>query len=335
MRHFISPLICKELHISAFHFCDKLKSIQVVGDDTRLIRDHGIIEIPSLLRLNIPRLYYVSGFGGLLSGKFLSNISIAPDSIMSEGKYTRMFTLFNDKGCTLDRMKARFRQLPLHEICFNYSNHHTDVTFEQVLKYLEDNADAVLEKDCIGMTPLHIIACSTNHDVRLFQKLISISHKTLLVRDIFGRTVLDYAILSDAPKEVFDSLFEPFVKMGDLPLNLELVYSAAEHNVPALQTWEVFSDYVEKFFPALDLDWEDLFLRKVHVNCAMPIITYRWFARKAAKQRMIKMSTLALTRQLKINEMVDGFQWRDEFPDDEEGCNQWKLQVGPVWKLMK
>ncbi|EJK73655.1 hypothetical protein THAOC_04710 [Thalassiosira oceanica] len=275
--------------------------------------------------MDVPTSYHEE-YGALQFGPFLGNISIAPDSSIHEGAYEGMFHGFYYRGCTLDRMKARFRQLPLHEICFDYSNQHTNVTFEQVLKCLEDNADAVLEKDCIGMTPLHIIACSTNHDVRLFQKLISISHKTLMDSDIFGRTVLDYALLSDAPEEVFDSLFEPFVKMGELPLNLELVYSAAEHNVPALQTWEVFSDYVERFFPAHDLDWDDLFLRKVHPNCKMPIITYRWFARKATNQRMIKMATLTLTRQSKINEMIDGFQscvWL------------WKLQVGPVWELMK
>ena len=153
-------------------------------------------------------------------------------------------------------------------------------------------------------------------------------------RDIFGRTALDYALLSDAPKEVFYLMFEPFVKMGDLPLNLELIDAAVEHSVPALQTWEVFSDYLERFFPALDLDWEDLFAWNAHQNWNMSIETYRWFARKAAKQRMIKMSTLTLTRQSKIIEMIDSFQSLNEYPNsDYKG--QWQRQVEPVWKLMK
>ena len=156
-----------------------------------------------------------------------------------------------------------------------------------------------------------------------------------MVRDIFGRTPLDYALLSDAPEEVFYLMFEPFVKMGELPLNLELVYSAISKSAPALQTWKVFSDYLERFFPALDLDWENLFTRKVHHNRMMPIETYRWFARKAAKQRMIKMNTMTLTRQSKINEMTDGFQPIDEFRDHRGGTLQWKRQVGPAWKLMK
>jgi len=185
---------------------------------------------------------------------------------------------------------------------------------------------------------LHIIACSTNHDVRLFQKLISNSHEALMDRDIFGRTALDYALLSDAPEEVFYLLFEPFVKMGELPLDLELICAAVEHSVPALHTWEVFSNYLERFFPALDLDWERLFTQKVHQNSEMPIETYRWFARKAAKQRMIKMNTLTSTQQSKINEMIDSFHLLEFLGDveAEEGeYNLWQRQVGPAWKLMK
>ena len=343
LRHFVSPLHCKELHISAFDRCEDLKSIQIVGDDTMLIND-GIstffnVEIPSLLRLNVPKSYHDGGARlRLRPGHFLSNASIEPNSSMSKNDYTYMFSKFKEKGCDLDRMKARFEQLPLHEICFDYSNQHTEVTFEQVLKCLEENPGALREKDCIGMTPLHIIACSTNHDVRLFQKLISRCREALMDRDIFGRTALDYALLSDAPEEVFYLLFEPFVQIGDLPLNLELINGAVEHSVPALKTWEVFSDYIERFFPALDLDWERLFSKKVHQNADLPIETYRWFARKAAKQRMIKMNTLTSTRKSKINEMVDGFQSWAEFPHLRGDChvdNQWICQVGPVWKLMK
>ena len=336
LRYFTSPLHCKELDITTFHGCQKLKSIQIVSDDTRLIGHQHHFRIPSLLRMNVPRSFDSdSGMALFRAGHFLSNISIAPDSTMFEDEYIQTFGEFYHSGCTLDRMKARFKRLPLHEICFDYSNQHTEVTFEQVLKCLAENVDALREKDCVGMTPLHIIACSTNHDVRLFQKLISNSHEALMDRDIFGRTALDYALLSDAPDEVFYLLFEPIVKMGDLSLNLELIDAAVKHNVPALQTWKIFSDLLERFFPAHDLDWEDLFADKVHHNSKLPIETYRWFARKAAKQRMIKMSTLTLTRQSKINEMIEGFQFRDEFPCGMQGYRQWRRQLGPVWTLMK
>ncbi|EJK55691.1 hypothetical protein THAOC_24548 [Thalassiosira oceanica] len=332
LRHFTSPLHCKGLKLSALGCCEKLKSIQIVGDNTMLVNDcnnYCVVRLPSLLRMNIPRSYY-DIHGMFRQGNFLSNICIAPDSSIHEGAYEDMIHKFNKKGCTLDMIRSRFKQLPLHEICFDYSNQHTEVTFEQVKDCLKKNADAVREKDCIGMTPLHIIACSTNHDVRLFQILISSSHKTLMDLDIFGRTALDYALLSDAPEEVFYLMFEPFVRMRELPLNLELIYTAVEHNVPALQTWEVFADYIEMFFPLLDLDWEGLFLSKVCYISEMPSDTYRWFAKKAVKQRMIKKNTLTLTRQSKINEMIDSFQYLPL-------CLGGGLtrQARPVWKLMK
>ncbi|EJK77721.1 hypothetical protein THAOC_00430, partial [Thalassiosira oceanica] len=302
LRHFASPLHCKELKLSALDCCEKLKSIQIVGDDTMLVNgsNNYCFRNQSLLRMNIPQsyrqLYHKCNNGMFSQGSFLSNICIAPNSTIHKGAYEHMFHEFIKKGCTLDMIRSRFKQLPLHEICFDYSNQHTEVTFEQVKDCLKKNTDAVREKDCIGMTPLHIIACSTNHDVRLFQILISSSHNTLMDQDIFGRTALDYALLSDAPEEV----------------------SFRTKGPPE-------SEYAHQ--------------------------TYRWFAGKAAKQRMIKMSTLTVTRQLKVDEMICGFQsignfkslsssWSSESSsssDDDswESEVQWRRQVGPVWKLMK
>jgi len=70
----------------------------------------------------------------------------------------------------------------------------------------------------------------------------------------------------------------------------------------------------------------------------MTIKIYRWFARKAAKQRMIKMNTMTLTRQLKNDEMISGFQLmgnfncrRRQFHQVTSPCSLLgKRQVGPV-----
>ena len=142
LRHFVSPLRCREVDLSAFSCCGKLKSIQIAAvDDTRLNRCRS--QLPSLLRMNIPKSFsvnggvlYSGGSGMFCPGQFLSNVSIEPNSSMSKNEYRYMFPKFKEKGCDLDRMKSRFKQLPLHKICFDYSNQHTDVTFEQVLECL-------------------------------------------------------------------------------------------------------------------------------------------------------------------------------------------------------
>ena len=348
--HFMSPPCCKELYLSALAmskdeehiFCSRnwLKSIQIIDDCTRIKDGYVGLTTPYLLRMNVPKSFYENESdtlpGSFDPGPFFSNLLIQPNSTMTEDFYNNTFSGFNEKGCTLDRMKFRFQNLPLHEMCFDYSNQNTEITFEQVVECLERNVDALREKDCIGMTPLHIIACSTNHDVRLFQKLICSSHETISDRDIFGRTALDYALLSDAPAEVFYLLFEPLVKMGELPLDLELVDKVVQNDMSSLQTWEVFSDYAERFFPAFDLDWERLFSKKVHPNSDMLIEKYLWFARKAVKQRMIKMNTLTSDRLLVINKMIDGYQARDKFETGTTlGENEFRRQVGPVWKRMQ
>ena len=91
LRHFTSPLHCRGIKLSALQCCRKLKSIQIVGDDTMLVNDFNNgdeVEIPSLLRMNVPRSYHDDDYDGMFrQGRFLSNLSIAPNSSIREWAY--------------------------------------------------------------------------------------------------------------------------------------------------------------------------------------------------------------------------------------------------------
>jgi hypothetical protein len=62
------------------------------------------------------------------------------------------------------------------------------------------------EQDCLGMTPLHILACSTVHSLELYRLMIEKYPGTLIVEDAWGAVPLLYAVWGDAPIEVVQFL---------------------------------------------------------------------------------------------------------------------------------
>jgi len=61
-------------------------------------------------------------------------------------------------------------------------------------------------QDCFGMTPLHILACSTKHDLELYQLLIENYSETIITKDIWGEFPICYALWGNAPQEVVQFL---------------------------------------------------------------------------------------------------------------------------------
>ena len=116
-------------------------------------------------------------------------------------------------------LKQRFDGLPIHEKCYYQSYYPV----EDVLLDLERAIDPRAQhsrrlrsklnatgrtQDCLGMTPLHILACSTKHDVRLYRLLIEKYPENLIINDKWGDIPLLYACWCNAPAAVVQLLIE-------------------------------------------------------------------------------------------------------------------------------
>jgi hypothetical protein len=62
------------------------------------------------------------------------------------------------------------------------------------------------QQDCLGMTPLHILACSTVQCLELYQLIVYKYPANLIVQDAWGAVPLLYAIWGDAPSEIVEFL---------------------------------------------------------------------------------------------------------------------------------
>jgi hypothetical protein len=63
-----------------------------------------------------------------------------------------------------------------------------------------------LQQDCLGMTALHILACSTVQCLGLYQVMIEKYPENLIVEDAWGDVPLLYAVWGDAPAEIVQLL---------------------------------------------------------------------------------------------------------------------------------
>ena len=64
------------------------------------------------------------------------------------------------------------------------------------------------QQDCLGMTPLHILACSSLHDLELYRLIVEKYPTNLFTEDRWGATPLFYAFWGAAPAEIIKFLLE-------------------------------------------------------------------------------------------------------------------------------
>ena len=103
-------------------------------------------------------------------------------------------------------LKHRFDELPIHKICY-YQSYHDKYT-SRSLKHVMNSTDK--RQDCLGMTPLHILACSIKPTIEMYRLLIEKYPDTLIMKDKWGDIPLLYAFWCNAPAEIVNLLVESY-----------------------------------------------------------------------------------------------------------------------------
>ena len=141
-------------------------------------------------------------------------------------------------------LKKRFDGLPIHKLCYYHS--YTEGGILNDLKRfcpqrtLRSSSKCVTgnRQDVLGMTPLHILACSSKHDIHIYQAMIDAYPENLITEDKWGDIPLLYAFWGNAPTEVIQLLVESQKMM----------------------------------FPAYALDWKGMLITLGRANASLPSI---------------------------------------------------------------
>ena len=136
------------------------------------------------------------------------------------GNCTDLEGAFPDVGydTMLSALKHRFDDLPIHKICYYQSYFDSELTLQSLKREINPwttkppgqlNTSGK-EQDCVGMTPLHILACSTKPTIAMYRFLIDKYPETLIMKDKSGDIPLLYALWCNAPTDIVDLLVESY-----------------------------------------------------------------------------------------------------------------------------
>ena len=119
-------------------------------------------------------------------------------------------------------LQHRFDGLPIHKLVYYQSYYHgvlqmliTTINMtsgqRQTLQSMLDPTGN--QQDCLGMTPLHILACSFVHDLELYRVIVEKYPANLITEDRWGALPLLYAFWGTAPSEIIQFLLESYLSL--------------------------------------------------------------------------------------------------------------------------
>ena len=170
--------------------------------------------------------------------------------------------LFDSEETIINSLKHRFDNLPVHKMIYYQS--YNNVTVEKL-----NNATGIRisqrrskvnpsgkQQDCLGMTPLHILACSTVQNIELYKVLVKKYPETLITEDRWGAIPLLYAVWGNAPDEIVNFFVESYKSIHpNNELNwTDMIVTLGRAYVPKEVIRALLDLYIE-FVP--DLNWEE------------------------------------------------------------------------------
>jgi len=264
---------------------------------------------------------------------YLRNLAVPPNAGTGRGLFadcSDFQQLFGSEAQIINALKCRFDGLPIHKMLYYQSYHH--VTLDQLNKAtnmrsgqrrtLRSKLDPTgKEQDCLGMTPLHILACSTIQDLPLYQAMIEKYPENLITKDKWGGLPILYAIWSNAPSEIIQFLLNSHESIyPNQELNWSnMVETLGRANAP-LNGIQNLLDTQQEHFPRQNIDWESALEKLADANLWEPgpsEETFRFLVKCSIAKRLNAIG-------LKL--------WRDDITNEMKKNNEMKNMPGPIGK---
>ena len=205
-----------------------------------------------------------------------------------------LLKLFGTYAQIINALKHRFDNLPIHKMLYYQS--YDNVTSDQLnnatnmrsgqSRSLRTKLDPIgKQHDCLGMTPLHILACSTVQNLELYRVLIEKYPENLVVEDKWGASPLFYALLGNAPNEVLQLLADSYRALYpcyDLKWT-EMLETLGKVSSP-LYVFQKLLDLQQASFSQQNIEWDSLL--GDNLLHTMPPMQFRLIVLRSIKQRI-------------------------------------------------
>ena len=244
--HFRLPSSLSTINNAVFGECESLSSLELPESTTRIE----------------PFAFYFC--------YSLRNIAISPDTLIeSEDAFmfcTDLRKIFGYSATNIiNALQHRFDNLPIHKMIYYQS--YNNVTIDQLNNATNSRSGqrrslrskvnpSGKQQDCLGMTPLHIMACSAVQNIELYKVLIDKYPESLTTEDRWGAVPLLYAVWGCAPGEILQFLVESYQTLYP---NYEFDWTGMMKTlgVAGVQKKCIMKlhDIQETFFPEQTIDW--------------------------------------------------------------------------------
>ena len=210
--------------------------VSIVGSNTSLVS----LELPE----TVERLEDYHDEDVRCSDMSIRNVALPSNCVLDTGALHNSLDLRKVFSYTtiLGALKQRFNDLPIHKICYYQSYHDTETTMQHLKREINPWTSKPpgqlnttgKQQDCLGMTPLHILACSTKPTIEMYRLLIEKYPETLIMKDKWGDIPLLYVIWCNAPVEVLDLLVKSYKTLHpDYEFDWKgMIETLAKRNVP-------------------------------------------------------------------------------------------------------
>jgi hypothetical protein len=156
------------------------------------------VEMPK----NVTEIRY---FGAFCNCFCLRNLAFPPDADVGNNIFnevTDLLQLFRSVAEIIEALKHRFDGLLVHSLVYYQS--YNQGALQRLITSGNDLDPTGNQQDCLGMTPLHILACSSVHNLEVYRLIVEKYPANLITVDRWGALPLLYAFWGAAPVEVIE-----------------------------------------------------------------------------------------------------------------------------------
>ena len=204
---------------------------------------------------------------------FLRNIDVSPSSTPGQIDLHKSFSHFAGVDCSFDDLRTRFGGLPIHRACFYLSHQSSEAVnhVEWLKNIVIRHIDHCARVDCLGMTPLHVLACSAVHDLGLYQFVVEKYPDAMIAKDKWGEAPVVYILLSGAPETVVHYFLETHKRNWDvMPFDIsEMVKKLAicrsgEYVQRMVKT-------LKPYFSNAEIDWRQILAEAMRCRVSLSL----------------------------------------------------------------
>ena len=195
----------------------------------------------------------------------------------------------------INSLQHRFNNLPVHKMLY-YQSYGQG----RVMRSIFDDH----QQDTLGMTPLHILACSTVQNIEMYRMFIEKHPESLITKDKWGALPLLYAMWGHAGSEIVGFLVQSYKSIfPKYKLNwTKMMETLAQANVSEKVYFDCFSSSLRRYLNRKRrLDWNVLVENAIPLSNPYRIDTFRFLVVGSVRKRW-----RAMWKCTKLyNEMLD------------------------------